>query len=197
MLVGGGRRQVFGPAFQSSPDVMRSAAMIPAMMLSAGEPFAGYTIVRLLGAGAMGEVYLAQHLRLPRREALKVLRPKFLRMNPSASGLYAKRTPSLHWNSLTSLPFTTEATRMDGCGSPLSSWMVRTQPSYFGVAIPTGCRPMKSQLSRLRSLAPWTTPMAGAFCIAMSNPPTSCSPIPTMTAAAVSTSLTSDCPPSR
>ncbi len=48
--------------------------MIPPMMLSAGEPFAGYTIVRPLGAGGMGEVYLAQHPRLPRREALKILR---------------------------------------------------------------------------------------------------------------------------
>jgi serine/threonine protein kinase, bacterial len=45
------------------------------MTLSAGEVFAGYTIVRLLGAGAMGEVYLAQHPRLPRREAIKVLQP--------------------------------------------------------------------------------------------------------------------------
>ena len=44
------------------------------MTLSAGEQFAGYTVVRRLGAGGMGEVYLAQHPRLPRREALKVLR---------------------------------------------------------------------------------------------------------------------------
>jgi serine/threonine protein kinase, bacterial len=35
--------------------------------------FAGYAILRALGAGAMGEVYLAQHPRLPRRDALKVL----------------------------------------------------------------------------------------------------------------------------
>lgn len=41
--------------------------------LNAGEVFAGYTIVRLLGAGGMGEVYLAEHPRLPRREALKIL----------------------------------------------------------------------------------------------------------------------------
>jgi len=40
-----------------------------------GETFAGYTIVRLIGSGGMGEVYLARHPRLPREDALKVLRP--------------------------------------------------------------------------------------------------------------------------
>jgi serine/threonine-protein kinase len=43
------------------------------MRLTTGQTFAGYTIVRLLGAGGMGEVYLAQHPRLPRRDALKLL----------------------------------------------------------------------------------------------------------------------------
>jgi serine/threonine-protein kinase len=45
------------------------------MPLADGATFAGYTIVRQLGAGGMGEVYLAQHPRLPRRDALKVLAP--------------------------------------------------------------------------------------------------------------------------
>jgi serine/threonine protein kinase, bacterial len=43
------------------------------MPLTSGQTFAGYTIIRLLGSGAMGEVYLAQHPRLPRRDALKLL----------------------------------------------------------------------------------------------------------------------------
>lgn len=43
-------------------------------MLKAGEAFAGYTIVRPLGAGGMGEVYLAEHPRLPRADALKIVR---------------------------------------------------------------------------------------------------------------------------
>jgi serine/threonine-protein kinase len=43
------------------------------MPLADGQIFAGYTIGRVLGAGGMGEVYLAQHPRLPRQDALKVL----------------------------------------------------------------------------------------------------------------------------
>lgn len=38
-----------------------------------GEHFAGYTIIRLVGRGGMGEIYLARHPHLPRNEALKVL----------------------------------------------------------------------------------------------------------------------------
>lgn len=43
------------------------------MRLTRGEHFAGFTIVRSLGADGMGEVYLVEHPRLPRREALKIL----------------------------------------------------------------------------------------------------------------------------
>src|SRR5271156_206457 len=43
------------------------------MPLGRGQVFAGYTIVRLLRYGGMGEVYLAEHPRLPRRDALKIL----------------------------------------------------------------------------------------------------------------------------
>ncbi|BBY39376.1 hypothetical protein MMAN_35100 [Mycobacterium mantenii] len=43
------------------------------MPLGTGEMFAGFTVVRLLGSGGMGEVYLVNHPRLPRLEALKIL----------------------------------------------------------------------------------------------------------------------------
>jgi serine/threonine-protein kinase len=44
--------------------------------LAPGDVFAGYTVLRQLGAGGMGAVYLVRHPRLPRLEALKLLRPE-------------------------------------------------------------------------------------------------------------------------
>jgi serine/threonine-protein kinase len=45
----------------------------PRVPLRSGALFAGYRIQRLLGAGGMGEVYLAQHPRPPRLDAIKIL----------------------------------------------------------------------------------------------------------------------------
>ena len=56
------------------------------MPLNSGEVFAGYVIQRLLGTGGMGEVYLAQHPRLPRQDALKILS-----MTSSADGEFRAR----------------------------------------------------------------------------------------------------------
>ncbi|MVU78233.1 protein kinase [Nocardia sp. ET3-3] len=47
------------------------------MVLRPGVEFAGYRIVRAIGSGGMGSVYLAEHLRLERVVALKVLHEKF------------------------------------------------------------------------------------------------------------------------
>lgn len=76
------------------------------MPLRDGELFAGYRILRLLGAGGMGEVYLAAHPRLPRRDALKVLsaqmsanaefRARFLREADLAATLYHPHIVGVH-----------------------------------------------------------------------------------------------------
>ena len=46
------------------------------MPLANGDVFAGFQILRPLGFGGMGEVYLVQHPRLPRQDALKILPPQ-------------------------------------------------------------------------------------------------------------------------
>lgn len=66
------------------------------MQLAPGSRLAGYRILRLLGQGGSGAVYLAQHPRLPRQDALKVLtvstadgpfRDRFLREGDIVAGL--------------------------------------------------------------------------------------------------------------
>ncbi|MCV7176165.1 serine/threonine-protein kinase [Mycolicibacterium sphagni] len=59
------------------------------MSLADGAVFAGYTIVRLLGVGGMGEVYLVQHPRLPRQEALKIL-PASISASPDYRQRFAR-----------------------------------------------------------------------------------------------------------
>ena len=56
------------------------------MGLADGAEFAGYRNIRLIGAGGMGEVYLAEHPRLPRQDALKILARDL-----SASGEFHER----------------------------------------------------------------------------------------------------------
>ena len=76
-------------------------------MLGEGKQLAGYTVVRFLGAGWIGEVYLAQHPLLPRRrDALKLLgrdisadrnfRDRFLREADLASTLSHQHIVGVH-----------------------------------------------------------------------------------------------------
>lgn len=76
------------------------------MPLTAGQAFAGYTVIRQLGTGGMGEVYLADHPRLPRHEAIKILRKdvsadaeyreRFNREADMAAGLYHPNIVGIH-----------------------------------------------------------------------------------------------------
>ena len=75
------------------------------MALANGAEFAGYRIIRLIGAGGMGEVYLAEHPRLPRQDALKILardlssgefRERFIREADLAAKLFHPSIVSVH-----------------------------------------------------------------------------------------------------
>jgi serine/threonine-protein kinase len=76
------------------------------MPLHDGDTFAGYTIQRLLGVGGMGEVYLTQHPRLPRLDALKILsmdatddeefRARFIREAELAATLWHPHIVGVH-----------------------------------------------------------------------------------------------------
>ena len=56
-----------------TPEAAQRHGEVSGSPIASGAPFAGYTILRPLGAGAMAEVYLALHPRLPRRDVIKVL----------------------------------------------------------------------------------------------------------------------------
>jgi serine/threonine protein kinase len=104
------------------------------MQLDEGGLFAGYTILRLLGAGGMGEVYLVQHPRLPRHEAIKVLpaeltsddeyRERFDREAAMGATLWHPNIVALHdrgefdgqlWISMDYVEGTDAASRLQGC----------------------------------------------------------------------------------
>lgn len=76
------------------------------MPLASGEMFAGFQILRPLGFGGMGEVYLVAHPRLPRQDALKILpagmsadnefRARFNREAELAATLYNPHIVGIH-----------------------------------------------------------------------------------------------------
>ena len=63
-----------------------------------GETFGNYRIVRRLGSGAMGTVFLGEHERIARSAAIKVLAPEFA-VNPELLGRFvdeARATSLIH-----------------------------------------------------------------------------------------------------
>jgi serine/threonine protein kinase, bacterial len=76
------------------------------MPLVSGATAAGFNVVRLLGCGHIGELYLAEHPRLPRRHALKILsadvsadpeyRERFNQESDLAAALWHPHIVSLH-----------------------------------------------------------------------------------------------------
>ena len=77
------------------------------MSFASGTTFVGYTVQRPLSSDEMGDLYLAQHPRLPHWNALKVLsatltedrefRDRFMRETPIANGPYHLH---IHWETM-------------------------------------------------------------------------------------------------
>ena len=150
------------------------------MSLVGGQVFAGYTIVRVLGAGAMGTVYLASHPRLPRQDALKVL-PADLTANPEFRARFL-REAELAAGSVASQHRADPRPRRRG--RPVLDFDGRMWPAPTRVAscansFPAGCRSRRWPRSSPRWARRWITPIIEGCCTATSSRPTSCWPIPT------------------
>ncbi len=63
----------------SSPTLTGKRDHAAVEALAAGTVLGNYRIVRFLGAGGMGAVYVAEHIHLKTRHALKTIRPEFAR----------------------------------------------------------------------------------------------------------------------
>ena len=94
-----------------------------------GEQFAGFIIIQWLGASAMGEVYLAEHPRLPRRQAFKIL-PIAVSSDPNIG---SGSTGKLNWRRRCGIR-TSSGSMIAGittasCGSRWTMSKELTQPS--------------------------------------------------------------------
>ena len=143
------------------------------MSLRPGEVFAGYTVERELGAGGMGSVYLARHPRLPRFDALKLLRSELCADPASSAGSSGKPTPSRSSTTRTSCRCTTGGRRTGSCGSACGSSTAPT-PRRHWTTTPAVCRPSARSASSARSRPRWTTRTGISCCTEMSSPRTSC-----------------------
>ena len=66
-------------SFMEKPAASEVASLIlePRESLQSGKVFGHYEIIKQIGAGGMGEVYLAEDKKLDRKVALKILNEKF------------------------------------------------------------------------------------------------------------------------
>ncbi|AMC63895.1 serine/threonine-protein kinase PknF [Mycobacterium tuberculosis variant africanum] len=143
------------------------------MPLAEGSTFAGFTIVRQLGSGGMGEVYLARHPRLPRQDALKVLRAdvsadgeyraRFNREADAAASLWHPHIVAVHDRGEFDGQLWIDMDFVDGTDTV----------SLLRDRYPNGMPGPRSPRSSLRWPKRSTMPTNVGCCTATSNPPTS------------------------
>jgi serine/threonine-protein kinase len=151
------------------------------MPLQIGETFAGYRILQLLGSGGMGEVYLVQHPRLPRHDALKVLRPevssdpsfreRFIREADLAAGLRHPHIVGIHDRGEDDGQLWIAMDYVDG--TDLAYQMAQRYPAGMPVDLVV---PIITAVASTLDYA-----HKKASCIETSSPPTSSSPTSTPT----------------
>ena len=147
------------------------------MRLNNGETLAGFRIVRLLGSGGMGEAYPAEHPRLPRRDALKILpadvsadadyRARFNREADLASTLWHPYIVGVHDRGEYEGHLWISMDYVDGLDA------ARLLTSRFPAGMPTDQVVRIVTAWRVRS----TMRTSRACCTATSNRRTSCSPM--------------------
>ena len=103
-----------------------------------GEIFAGYVIQRLLGTGGMGEVYLAQHPRLPRQDALKILSSASANDDEFGRDSTARPNWPRRCGTHISLAFSIVASSTAGSGSRWTTWMALTRLDLIREQYPGG-----------------------------------------------------------
>jgi serine/threonine protein kinase, bacterial len=138
-----------------------------------GATFAGYTILRMLGSGGMGEVHLAEHPRLPRRNALKVLpadvsadaeyRARFNREADLASTLWHPHIVGVHDRGEEDGQLWISMNFVDGLDA------ARLLADRYPAGMPVEEVPGSSRQSPVH----WITPTNKACCTEMSSQPTS------------------------
>lgn len=133
------------------------------MSLRIGEIFAGYRILQLLGSGGMGEVYLAQHPRLPKHNALKILpaarssdaefRERFAREADLAATLYHPHIVGVHDRGESDGQLWIAMDFVDGADA--SRLLTDRYPAGM---------PVDQVVAIVSAVAHWTTPIGAGCC---------------------------------
>ena len=146
---------------------------MPGMSLRPGEVFAGYTVERELGAGGMGSVYLAHHPRLPRFDALKLLRAE-LCDDPAFVGRFEREADTVAQLDHPNIVAVHDRGSQDGQLWISMRFIDGATRRRRWPTTTTACRRIGRYASSARSPRPLTTPTGTNCCTGTSSRPTSC-----------------------
>ncbi len=133
-----------------------------------------YNIIRPLGRGGMGAVFLAHNEIMGREEVLKVISPEIIDSPAPSNVSCARSALSPAFSIPTSLPRIPRSAPARAWSSPWNTSMASTWRAW---SKPRGrCRSAAPARSFIRRRWACSTPMRRGLCIATSSRATSCSP---------------------